>query len=101
MATEAIVPDLEVTQPETPEVEQATETAPEGQQALAQLQQAAQQLPPEAQAKAFQALGLQVAPEELQPQEQTHEITEETEGLNPQTGVPTKRKVSVVGKPLQ
>jgi len=57
-------------------------------------------LPPEAQAKAFQALGLQVAPEELQPQEQTHEITEETEGLNPQTGVPTKRKVSVVGKPL-
>src|SRR6185312_2897184 len=36
MATEAIVPDLEVTQPETPEVEvQATETAPEGQQPTA------------------------------------------------------------------
>lgn len=58
-------------------------------------------LPPEAQAKAFQALGLQVSPQELQPVEQEHEVTEEQEGVNPETGVPTKRKISVVGKPLE
>jgi hypothetical protein len=57
-------------------------------------------LPPDAQALVFEGLGLQLPPVTLQPQEQTHEITEEQEGLNPQ-GVPTKRKVSVVGKPLQ
>lgn len=56
---------------------------------------------PEAQSKALQAAGLQIAPEELQTQEQTHEVTEETEGINPETGVPTKRKISLVGKPLQ
>ncbi len=57
-------------------------------------------LPPDAQAKAFQALGLQVSPQELTPVEQEHEVTQEQEGLDPNTGVPTKRKISVVGKPL-
>lgn len=57
-------------------------------------------LPPPAQAIAFEKLGIAMPPLALQAQEQTHEITEETEGLN-QDGVPTKRKVSVVGKPLQ
>jgi len=56
-------------------------------------------LPPDAQAKAFQAVGLQVSPQELTPQEQTHEITQEKEGVDEQ-GVPVKQKVSVVGKPL-
>jgi hypothetical protein len=56
-------------------------------------------LPPAAQAIAFEKLGFQMPPVALQVQEQTHEVTEETEGLN-QDGVPTKRKVSVVGKPL-
>jgi hypothetical protein len=57
-------------------------------------------LPPPAQAIAMERVGFQIPPAALQPVEQEHEITEETEGLNPQTGVPTKRKVSVVGKPL-
>jgi hypothetical protein len=56
-------------------------------------------LPPDAQAKAFQALGLQVTPAEVTPQQQTHEITQEKEGVDAQ-GVPVKQKVSVVGKPL-
>jgi hypothetical protein len=56
-------------------------------------------LPPAAQAIAFEKLGFMMPPVTLQAQEQTHEVTEETEGLN-QDGVPTKRKVSVVGKPL-
>jgi hypothetical protein len=58
-------------------------------------------LPPAAQAIAFERLGFQMPPVALQAQEQTHEITEDTEGINPETGVPTKRKISVVGKPLQ
>ena len=57
-------------------------------------------LPPAAQAIAFERLGFQMPPVALQTQDQDHEITEETEGINPETGVPTKRKVSVVGKPL-
>jgi hypothetical protein len=57
-------------------------------------------LPPAAQAIAFERLGFQMPPVALQTQEQEHEVTEETEGVNPETGVPTKRKVSVVGKPL-
>ena len=57
-------------------------------------------LPPAAQAIAFERLGFQMPPVALQTQDQDHEITEETEGVNPETGVPTKRKVSVVGKPL-
>ena len=57
-------------------------------------------LPPAAQAIAFERLGFQMPPVALQAQDQDHEITEETEGINPETGVPTKRKVSVVGKPL-
>lgn len=57
-------------------------------------------LPSAAQAIAFERLGFVIPPAALQPQEQTHEVTEETEGLNPDTGVPTKRTVSVVGKPL-
>jgi hypothetical protein len=40
-----------------------------------------------------------VPPYSLQPQEQTHEITTEKEGVDAQ-GVPVKQKVSVVGKPL-
>jgi len=56
-------------------------------------------LPPDAQSKAFQAVGLQVSPQELTPQDQTHEITQEKEGVDAQ-GVPVKQKVSVVGKPL-
>ncbi len=57
-------------------------------------------LPPPAQAIFFERAGIQMPPIALQAQEQTHEVTEETEGINPETGVPTKRKVSVVGKPL-
>lgn len=58
-------------------------------------------LPPEAQAKAFQALGLEVTPQDVTPVEQEHEVTQESEGIDPATGVPTKRKISVVGKPLR
>ena len=47
----------------------------------------------------FEAMGLQMAPQLLQPEEQTHEITQEKEGVDAQ-GVPVKQKVSVVGKPL-
>lgn len=57
-------------------------------------------LPPAAQAIAFERLKIAMPPQALQVQEQEHEVTEETEGMNPETGVPTKRKVSVVGKPL-
>jgi hypothetical protein len=57
-------------------------------------------LPPPAQAIFFERAGIQMPPVALQVQDQDHEITEETEGINPETGVPTKRKVSVVGKPL-
>lgn len=56
-------------------------------------------LPPPAQSIFFERAGIQMPPIALQVQEQEHEVTEETEGLN-QDGVPTKRKVSVVGKPL-
>jgi hypothetical protein len=56
-------------------------------------------LPPAAQSKAFEALGLQVSPQELTPEEATHEVTTEKEGVDAQ-GVPVKQKVSVVGKPL-
>lgn len=56
-------------------------------------------LPPAAQAKAFQALGLQVSPDELTPDEQTHEIVKEQEGVD-ENGTPTKTKVSLAGKPL-
>jgi hypothetical protein len=55
--------------------------------------------PPEAQAEMFEAMGLQMPPYALQTQEQEHEITEEQEGVTAE-GVPVKRKVSVVGKPL-
>jgi hypothetical protein len=56
-------------------------------------------LPPAAQSKAFQALGLEVSPQELTPEIDTHEVTTEKEGLDA-NGVPMKQKVSVVGKPL-
>lgn len=56
-------------------------------------------LPPQAQAKAFQALGLQVTPDEVTPEDMTHEVTTEKEGVDAQ-GVPVKQKISVVGKPL-
>ena len=55
--------------------------------------------PPQAQAEMFEAMGLQVPPFALQPEDQTHEITTEKEGVDAQ-GVPVKQKVSVVGKPL-
>ena len=57
-------------------------------------------LPPPAQSEFFQRAGLQIPPLALQPVEAEHEVTEETEGLDPETGVPTKRKISMVGKPL-
>lgn len=56
-------------------------------------------LPPEAQAKAFQALGLAVSPEDVTPSPMEHEVTTEKEGVDA-NGVPVKQKVSVVGKPL-
>jgi hypothetical protein len=56
--------------------------------------------PPQAQTEMFQAMGLEVPPYALEPEEQTHEITQEKEGVDAQ-GVPVKQKVSVVGKPLQ
>ncbi len=55
--------------------------------------------PPQAQAEMFEAMGLQVPPYALQEQDQTHEITQEKEGVDAE-GVPVKQKVSVVGKPL-
>jgi hypothetical protein len=55
--------------------------------------------PPQAQSEMFQAMGLEVPPFSLQPQEATHEITQEKEGIDAD-GVPVKQKVSVVGKPL-
>jgi hypothetical protein len=55
--------------------------------------------PPQAQSEMFEAMGLEVPPFMLQPQEQTHEVKETQEGVNAQ-GVPIKREVSVVGKPL-
>ena len=55
--------------------------------------------PPQAQAAFFEAMGLQVPPYALQPEDQTHEITQEKEGVDAQ-GVPVKQKVSIVGKPL-
>jgi len=55
--------------------------------------------PPQAQAEMFEAMGLQIPPFALQEQDQTHEITEEKEGVDA-SGTPVKRKVSVVGKPL-
>ena len=57
-------------------------------------------LPPEGQSIWFEAAGLQMPPTALQPQEQEHEIKEESQGLDPQSGVPVKRTISVVGKPL-
>ena len=57
-------------------------------------------LPPAAQSLAFEGVGIQMPPVTLQAQPQEHEVTEESEGLDPQSGVPVKRKVSVVGKPL-
>jgi hypothetical protein len=56
---------------------------------------------PEAQAKIFQAAGLQVAPEELQGSADLspHEVTTEKEGVD-ENGVPVKQKISLVGKGL-
>ena len=55
--------------------------------------------PPDAQTRMFESMGLEIPPFALEPQEQTHEITQEKEGVDAQ-GVPVKQKVSVVGKPL-
>lgn len=57
-------------------------------------------LPPAAQSKAFEALGLQVSPEELTPQDDTHEVKQEKEGVDA-AGIPTKTTISYAGKPLQ
>lgn len=56
--------------------------------------------PPQAQTEMFEAMGLQIPPFALQAEEQTHEITEEKQGVD-ENGVPVKQKISVVGKPLQ
>ena len=56
--------------------------------------------PPQAQAKMFEAMGLTVPPSTLEPEDQTHEIIQEKEGIDAE-GIPTKTKVSVAGKPLQ
>lgn len=52
---------------------------------------------PDAQAKIFQAMGLQVAPQELQGDHSLvpHEVTTEKEGVGPD-GVPVKQKISMV-----
>jgi hypothetical protein len=55
--------------------------------------------PPQAQSEMFEAMGLEVPPYSLQPQDATHEITTEKEGVDA-SGTPVKQKVSVVGKPL-
>jgi hypothetical protein len=55
--------------------------------------------PPAAQAEMFQAMGLEVPPFSLQPQEAEHEVVTEKEGVDA-NGVPVKTKVSMVGKPL-
>lgn len=57
-------------------------------------------LPPAATSAVMERLSVGVPAPALVAPEQEHEITEETEGLDPQTGVPTKRKVSLTGKPL-
>ena len=56
-------------------------------------------LPPDAQSKAFQAVGLQVSPQELTPEDQTHEIKSTKEGLD-ENGAKVKQEVSIAGKPL-
>ena len=55
--------------------------------------------PPQAQSEMFQAMGLEVPPFSLQPQEAEHEVVTEKEGVDA-NGVPVKTKVSMVGKPL-
>jgi hypothetical protein len=55
--------------------------------------------PPDAQTKMFESMGLEIPPFALQPQDATHEITTEKEGVDA-SGTPVKQKVSVVGKPL-
>jgi len=47
----------------------------------------------------FESMGLEIPPFALQPQDATHEITTEKEGVDA-SGTPVKQKVSVVGKPL-
>ncbi len=56
--------------------------------------------PPDAQTKMFQAMGLEMPPDSLTPEDQTHEVIQEKEGLDAQ-GIPTKTKVSVAGAPLK
>ena len=56
--------------------------------------------PPAAQAEMFEAMGLQVPPYALQPEDQTHEIKTEKSGVDAQ-GVPIKQTVSVSGAPLK
>jgi hypothetical protein len=55
--------------------------------------------PPDAQTKMFESMGLEIPPFALKPQDATHEITTEKEGMDA-SGTPVKQKVSVVGKPL-
>ena len=55
--------------------------------------------PPDAQAKMFQAMGLEMPPQSLQTQDQTHEITSTKKGTD-ENGAEVEQKVSVVGKPL-
>ena len=54
--------------------------------------------PPEAQSEFFEAMGLQVAPQTLQPEQDgltPHEVTTEKEGVDA-NGVPIKQKISMV-----
>lgn len=59
-------------------------------------------LPPEAQAKAWQAIGLEVSPAELTGDQalQPHEVTTKKSGVDAQ-GVPVEQTISMVGKQLR
>jgi hypothetical protein len=58
--------------------------------------------PPEVQAQAWQALGVEAGPDAFAPDNtlQPHEVTVEKQGVDAQ-GVPVKQKTSLVGKELQ
>lgn len=56
--------------------------------------------PPAAQEPMFEAAGLKLPPFALEPEDQTHEVVQEKEGVDAE-GIPTKTKVSVAGKPLK
>lgn len=61
---------------------------------------AVDKLPPAVQTEALKEIGLPVTEEDMNVPLQPHEVTTETEGIDPQTGLPTKQKVSESGKKL-